>query len=230
MWPTFNRRMRPFRVTRRVTEVAARIGLVVFSASVVRLSGPRMSLVSMANSGRISKRPILPASRGGPASTCTPEYAWPTAHGATVPGYPSAVVSVGQRRVRHLLDANRRRRGRPGSARRTIRAVRSSRLPRLARWRHPPPHIAPGKRDPRGRPHRRPTAPRRRRATPPPHPGSMRRVARRPVAGRIAGSTGGDGPSRRRSRPDRTSGTVGGGRGGSRLPTLVGRVSQSRYH
>src|SRR5205807_10037029 len=36
---------------------------------VVLLSDPRMSLVSMANSGGISKRPILPAAKEAPAST-----------------------------------------------------------------------------------------------------------------------------------------------------------------
>lgn len=36
----------------------------------VLLSDPRMSLVSMSNSGRISKRPMLPVAVGGPASAC----------------------------------------------------------------------------------------------------------------------------------------------------------------
>ena len=39
------------------------------STSVVLLSDPRMSLVSMANSGRISKRPILPCATGRSVST-----------------------------------------------------------------------------------------------------------------------------------------------------------------
>ena len=137
-------------------------------------------------------------------------------------------IGGGQTRVRRLPGANRRRRERPGSARRTGRVVRLSRPPRRAPWRHPPPRIAPGKRDPRGPQHPRPTAPPRQEARPRPHPDSKRRVARRRVAGRTAGSTGGDGPSRRRSRLDRTSGTGGGGHGGARLPTLVGRFSQSR--
>jgi len=42
-----------------------------------------------------------------------------------------------------------------------------------------------------------------------------------PAAGRIADSIGADGPSRRQSRLDRTTGTAAGGLGGSRLPTLV---------
>ena len=63
-----------------------------------------------------------------------------------------------------------------------------------------------------------------------PRPGSSRPAARRPAAGTTAGSTGGDGPSRRRSRPDRTNGTAEGGHDGSRLPTLVGLRPRSRYH
>src|SRR5947209_19040074 len=54
-----------------------------------------MSLVSMANSGGISKRPILPATQSGAAWAFTPEYAWPTAHGATVLGRASVLVKAG---------------------------------------------------------------------------------------------------------------------------------------
>ena len=139
--------------------------------------------------------------------------------------------------VRHPLGASRRQPGRPGPARRTIGAVRLPRLLRRALWRHPPPRTAPGKPDPIGRPHHRPTAPPRRRARPSGRPGATRLVARTPAAGKTAGSTGGDGPSRCRSRLDRTSGTAAGGRDGSRLPTLVrvlrdpgiidGRVAQA---
>lgn len=51
----------------RVTAVAARSA---FLSRVVLLSDPRMSLVSMANSDRISKRPMLPAAKGGSGPTC----------------------------------------------------------------------------------------------------------------------------------------------------------------
>ena len=71
------------------------LGQLALLLDVVLLADPGMSLVSMANSGRISKRPILPAAKGGPASAGTPAYAWPAAHGATLLGYPSVVVRSG---------------------------------------------------------------------------------------------------------------------------------------
>ena len=126
--------------------------------------------------------------------------------------------------VRHPLGASRRQPGLPGPARRTIGAIRLPRLLRRALWRHLPPRIAPGTHDPTGRPHRQLTAPLRRRAgpaRPQRHRRSTRPVAHMPAAGKTAGSTDGGGPSRCRSRLDRTSGTAAGGRGGSRLPTLV---------
>jgi hypothetical protein len=109
MWPSVTAACR----RRRVTEVAARGDVAVFSTSVVLLSDPRMSLVSMANSGRISKRPILPASRAGPARTrprggeperrrarstlvpITAGYTRRAVHGATLPGDPSVVAGGG---------------------------------------------------------------------------------------------------------------------------------------
>lgn len=66
MLAVFNRRMW---LLRPVTEFAARSGLAVASTSVAPASDQRMSLVSMANSDRISKRPILPAAKGVSART-----------------------------------------------------------------------------------------------------------------------------------------------------------------
>src|SRR5262249_31047532 len=88
---------------RRVTEVAARCDVGTFLTSVVPLPDPRMSLVSMANSDGISKRPVLPISRGGLEGGCldvresTSEAGLPS-HGVTV-----LVV------VTHPPDASRRR-------------------------------------------------------------------------------------------------------------------------
>ena len=136
-------------------------------------------------------------------------------------------------RIRHPPGASHRPPERPGSARRIIRAVRSPGLLLRGRWRYPPPRTAPGRPGRTGRPRRPPTRPRRRAATPVSprrRPGSARRAVRMPAAGTTAGSTGGDVPSRRRTRLDRTSGTAAGGGDGSRLPTLVGIARRSRYH
>ena len=116
------------------------------------------------------ERAVAPVRLSGSSQTQVPgcDTTGASFHGATVPGYAS---SRGQRRVRHPLGASRRRPGRPGSARHTVRAVRSPRLLRRARWRHPRPRSAPGRPGRTGRPRRRPTTPRRRR-------GNDARVAR----------------------------------------------------
>jgi len=126
---------------------------------------------------------------------------------------------------KHSPGASRRQPWPLGSARRTARAVRWPRLLRRGLWRRPPLRIAPGRRGPIGRRRRRPTARSHRKArpvSPQPRPGSTKPAARRPAAGKTADSIGGDGPSRYRSRRDRTSGRDGGERAESRLPTLVG--------
>ncbi len=162
-----------------------------------------ISLVSMANSGRISKRRILPVSMHRTAAAPTPAR-----NGAA-------------RHPRHLLVATRRQPWQPGSAPHTVRAVRSRRLLHRVLWQHPPLRIAPDTRDPTGRPHHRPTAQPRPLAQPRPHRGLSRPVARMRVAGKTADSTGGADPSRHRSHLDHTSGMVGAGNDASRLPTLV---------
>jgi hypothetical protein len=225
-----------------------------------------MSLVSMANSDGISKRPILPASNRGPASTCGTscprgcDLAWRRARWHRSPSDPAHVpwrdctrlrigggqahggvvldasrLGAARRDVafRHPLGASRQQPGQRGSARRKVRAVRLLRLLRRALWRRLLQHIAPGRRDPIGRPPRRLTAPPRQEARPTmpqPRPCSARPVARMPAAGKTADSTAGDDPSRHPLRRDRTNGRAAGGHGGSRLPTLVRRAPRSRYH
>ena len=177
-----------------------------------------------------------------------PRHTWPLVHGAIVPGYSTIVVrrvsvtcSVIDRPcrcgasdpVRHRLGASHRRPGPPGSARRIVGATRLPRPPLRAPWRHPRPRIGPGRRGRKDRRRRPPTAPRHRRAgpaRPPRRRDAARRVVRMPAAGKIAGSTGGDGPFRHRRRLGRTNGTAGDGNGGPRLPTLVGGPPRSRYH
>jgi len=66
-------------------------------AKVVLLADPRISLVSMANSGGISKRPVLPASTQGTGAAHAPRESvqagafctGPAIPGATVPGNAS---------------------------------------------------------------------------------------------------------------------------------------------
>ena len=224
-----------------------------------------MSLVSMANSGGISKRPILPAVKGGPASTCETscprgcDVAWRRARWHRSPFDPAHLpwrdstrlpIGGGQAHggvlldasrpgaaprdvaVRHPLGASRQQPGRPGSAHCKVRAVRLPRLLRRALWRRLLPHIAPGRRDPTGRPPRRLTTPPRQEVRPTmsqPRPCSTRPVARMPAAGKTADSTGGDDPSRHPLRRVHTSDRAAGGHGGSRLPTLVRRAPRSRY-
>src|ERR1700758_3672644 len=80
------------------------------------------SLVSMANSGGISKRPILPAAKGGPASTCGTfcprgcDVAWRRARWHRNPSDPAHLpwcdctrlrIGGGQADVSVVLDASR---------------------------------------------------------------------------------------------------------------------------
>jgi hypothetical protein len=168
-------------------------------------------------------RSILPvpiAEKQRRAPTCPPDP-WPGS--ATNSGgaqrsmarlYPSQ-VSAGQAAV-SPVNATRRRPRRLASGQRTVLAIREQRLLRQARWRHPPPRIAPGRHGRTGQRPRRPTAPPRRPAkTRLSHRGS-RPAARRHAADTTAGSTGGDGPTRCRRRLVHTSGTAAGGRDESR--------------
>jgi hypothetical protein len=140
--------------SRRVTEFAARRDAAFGSASVVLLWNPRMLLVSMANSDRISKRPLLPAATGVPAARGAlagqrsaldvARGPWRDCTRLAIDGGQAACrncsAKVGSGRcdtndaVTHPLGASRRQPWRRGSARRTTGAVRLPRLPRRSLW------------------------------------------------------------------------------------------------
>nr|CAB11302.1 hypothetical protein MLCB2052.04c [Mycobacterium leprae] len=151
-----------------------------------------MSLVSMANSGRISKRRILPVSMNRIAAVSTPPQ------------------NRGARHARHPHVGN------PGSLDQHLTQFTQFNRAGSLHQDLPLP-IAPDTCDPTGRP----TTRLRPLEKSQPHHGSLRPVARTRAAGKTADSIGGTDSSRHRSHLDHTRGMVGAGNDASRLSSLV---------